>query len=67
MAKNKMAQVAELFGKKLGEEFDIKWGECEYTIRFTIDGMEVTDDCGEWYEAQLYRVLLIGEAEIMEE
>lgn len=64
MAENKMAEVAKMFGKKLGEEFDIKWGECEYTIRFTKDGMEVTDDYGEWYEAQLYRVLLTGEAVI---
>ena len=61
---NKMEFLAALFGKKLMEEFDIKWGVCEYTIRFTKDGMEVTDDYGEWYEAQLYRVLLTGEAVI---
>lgn len=64
---NKMAEVAKMFGKELGEVFDIKWGVCEYTIRFTKDGMEVTDDYGEWYEAQLYRVLLTGEAVIVDE
>lgn len=64
---NKMEVVAALFGKKLGEEFDIKWGVCEYTIRFTKDGMEVTDDYGEWYEAQLYRALLTGEAVIVDD
>lgn len=64
---NKMEAVAKLFGKKLDEEFNIKWGVCEYTIRFTKDGMEVTDDYGEWYEAQLYRVLLTGEAVIISE
>jgi hypothetical protein len=64
---NKMEVVAALFGKKLGEEFDIKWGVCEYTIRFTNDGMEVTDDYGKWYEAQLYRALLTGEAMIVNE
>ena len=67
MAENKMEQFAAMFGKKLGEEFDIKIGACEYTIRLTLDGMEVTDDRGNWFDCMFFRSLLTGEAVIVDD
>ena len=43
MAENKMEQVAQMFGKKLGEEFVMKWGnewgDVEYLCEFTARGL----------------------------
>jgi len=36
---NKMADVAKLFGKKLDEEFFIRWGNVEYMCEFTARGL----------------------------
>ena len=48
LQKNKMEQVAKLFGKKLGEEFKV---QKEYVINpcyamFTADGLAITDGNG---------------------
>jgi hypothetical protein len=44
MAENKMAEVAKLFGKKLGEEFKIKYGDglaFEAAVKFTKNNFRV--------------------------
>ena len=69
MAKNKMEQVAAMFGKKLGEEFmaRLKVG-FEINCKFTNEGLkqEIFDDG--WYDNDSFlRRLLTGEAEIVEE
>jgi hypothetical protein len=43
MAENKMAEVAKMFGKKLGEEFGIKREIVTNKARFTKDGLEFYD------------------------
>lgn len=39
MAENKMAEVAKLFGKKLGEEFVINDFDMKFKAKFEKDGM----------------------------
>lgn len=40
MTQNRMAEVARLFDKKLGEKFDIKFGNSRYTVCITENGLE---------------------------
>lgn len=68
MAENKMAQVAELFGKKLNEDFKAVIWDSIMECRFTNGGLEIKLDNG------LYRnngnwlsCLLTGEAKIVED
>jgi len=73
MAENKMEQVAVMFGKKLGEEFKIKWeylGINIYDCRFEENGLfthyeEEYDDVYE--DNDLLKMLLTGEAVIVDE
>lgn len=70
MAENKMAQVAELFGKKLGERFKIRYGDINKTLTdeyiFTPNGLRfkrgknliIPHNC-------ILEDLLTGEAEIV--
>jgi hypothetical protein len=47
MAENKMAEVAALFGKKLGEEFEVFKEDCGFAyVRFTEDGLEMVHQNG---------------------
>ena len=60
MAENKMAQVAELFGMKLGEEFKVKftsffWEELHtVTVRFTRDGLEYLTKYNAWEQINCF-------------
>lgn len=69
MAENKMAEVAQLFGKKLGEEFVAEYiGRKDIidTARFTVDGFETKNAFGNWVEdLGMLMWLLKGEAVIV--
>ena len=41
MAENKMAQVAALFGKKLGERFTVERDHDRFDCKFTLCGLAV--------------------------
>lgn len=45
MAKNLIPKIAEMFGVKIGEEFQVK-GDNELTYQFTDDGLKLTHDSG---------------------
>lgn len=70
MAENKMAEVAKMFGKKLGEEFRLKagCGNIEL-VRFCEKGMEYYSVvlCGWKPSERMLLLLLTGEAEIAED
>ena len=66
---NQMAQVAAMFGKKLGEEFFVrlKSGTGD-TCKFTNNGLFMFSINDRWVVNDRYlRRLLTGEAEIVEE
>ena len=66
MAENKMEQVAELFGKKLGENFRVK-NEPYNDYVFTEEGLYVVNTSNVWVPTQEPRTLhdlLTGKAEI---
>ncbi len=67
-AENRMADVAALFGKELGEEFmaRLKVG-FEINCKFTNEGFKQELVDGDWYDNDNFlRRLLTGEAEIVE-
>lgn len=72
MAENKMEQVAALFGKKLDEEFKLKftflpWNRI-HTVKFTMRGLECLNTGDEWEPVScVIPSLLIGTAEIVED
>lgn len=68
MAENKMEHVADMFGKKLGEEFEVKWegidGKMYHEIyHFSKFGLIEGRYGG---NAGMLAALLTGEAEIVE-
>lgn len=66
--KNKMEQVAALFGKKLGEEFQarIVGNKFETKCRFTANGFQQTVVDGLWHDNDAFlSLLLTGKAEIV--
>jgi hypothetical protein len=64
MAENKMEQVAAMFGKKLGEEFEILYKDENYTAYFRKEGMRVRGlFCLTWDNALV--ALLTGKAVIL--
>lgn len=68
MTNNRMAEVAAMFGKKLGEEFmaKLKVG-FEINCKFTNEGLKQEIVDGDWYDNDTFlRRLLTGEAEIVE-
>ncbi len=67
MAENKMAEVAQLFGKKLGEKFKIIHMSVTNTVKFTADGLEIYDGIlKKWIiSSGLLEALLTGEAVII--
>jgi hypothetical protein len=68
MAENKMQQVAALFGKKLGERFQIiRYGD-RYDARFLERGFEVYGLENPYVDMDSFVLmdLLTGRAEIME-
>jgi hypothetical protein len=47
MAENKMAEVSQLFGKKLGEEFEVFKEDCGFAyVKFTEDGLRMVHQNG---------------------
>jgi hypothetical protein len=58
MAKNKMAEVAALFGKELGKRFTINFYNRLYDVSFDKHGLRVFSD--EIFEDELSRLLLEG-------
>ena len=70
MAENKMAPVAQMFGKELGEEFLVRivGNKFEIKCRFTADGFKQTVVDGLWHDNDAFlSLLLIGKAEIVED
>lgn len=69
MAENKMSQVAELFGKKLGERFTITRYGSRYDVRFLEHRFEVYGLENPYVDMESFVLmdLLNGDAEIMEE
>ena len=68
MAENKMAEVAQLFGKKLGEEFWILVFASVYRVKFCESGVLYldTDDPNKWiWRLGDVRLILTGTAEIL--
>lgn len=65
MAENKMKAVAQLFGKKLGEEFTIKDDDYKAKAVFTEDGFYIPGSITV-YDNDLLVRLLQGYAEIVE-
>jgi hypothetical protein len=69
MAKNKMPQVAQMFGKKLGERFCIiRYGK-RYDARFLERGFEVYGIENPYVDMEAFVLddLLTGRAEIAED
>ena len=69
---NHMEEVAKMFGKKLGEEFKLKFmfppGNRIHTVKFTRVGLECLNTYNEWEPVSCYiPSLLIGTAEIVED
>ena len=71
MGKNKMAEVAQMFGKRLGERFDVMCKGNRFTAYFTEDGIEHEANVKEfnWYSLNAYMLegLLTGKAWIVGE
>ena len=69
MLENKMRQVAEMFGKKLGEEFSVKYQVSKYKwviqyhLSFTENGLMVYGK----YKDIILRQLLTGKAVIVDD
>ena len=74
MAENKMEAVAQLFGKKLGEEFNVEWKSCRYyqtekrhICKFSERGLEVKGQLGFYIYDRALKKLLTGKAVIIDE
>jgi hypothetical protein len=66
MNENKMAEVAKMFGKELGEEFKILYKDENYTAYFRNEGLRVRGlFCLTWDNALV--ALLTGRAVIINE
>ena len=64
MIKNRMAEVAAMFGKKLNEPFKISYLGDNHSIVFREDGTHQLNDYP--IDFDLLHVLLTGQAEIVE-
>lgn len=66
MAENKMEAVAQLFGKKLGEEFKMRYLSNIIKAMFTEHGLEEHFLTSEWMlNGELLQMLLAGEVVII--
>jgi hypothetical protein len=66
MNDNKMAEVAKMFGKELGEEFKILYKDENYTAYFRKEGLRVRGlFCLTWDNALV--ALLTGKAVIVDD
>ena len=69
MAENKMEQVAAMFGKKLGEEFTVKYQVSKYKW-YIVDNLAFTDRGLTYYgkyKDAILRQLLTGQAVIVKD
>ena len=66
MAENKMEQVAEMFGKKLGEEFIIDDFDMKFKAKFEKDGMYHMVG-KRWIPSCMFERLLLGRTVIVDE
>lgn len=66
MAENKMAEVAALFGKKLGEKFKVDTRQGVYNAYFSENGFIVISISASYWDYVLAD-LLTGEAVIIDE
>ena len=64
MAENKMAEVAQLFGKKLGEEFAVMYKGNVYRAYFRTNGIRVRAMYHAFWDSVLIE-LLTGEAVVI--
>jgi len=64
---NKMADVAHLFGKELGEEFHFQVGKTVMKAKLTKRGLMTTDSVGRWCPCGYMPALLTGRAVIVDE
>ena len=64
---NKMEQVAQMFSKKLGEEFTVKFGEAVVKAEFNFEGLWITTKNFHAIHGVWLQHLLTGEAKIVEE
>ena len=62
MAENKMEAVAQLFGKRLGEEFTLRYGEVAVKAEFNFDGLYITTKNFHAIHANWLQHLLTGRA-----
>lgn len=63
---NKMEAVAQLFGKKLNEEFHFKVGKTVMKAKWTKRGLMTTDFAGRWLPCGYMPSLLTGQAVIVD-
>lgn len=63
---NNMQKVADIFGKKINEEFQLKFREQKYIASFTPFGLKVHGLYYEKWNDALVE-LLVGQAEIVSE
>lgn len=66
MADNKMAEVAKMFGKKIGERFTVRHDNCLFDCTFADCGFIVYGAYDD-FDAFLLHYLLIGRAVIVDE
>lgn len=65
---NRMAQVAQMFGKELGEGFTAVIYDVVSVCKFTHNGLKIKLDNGRWYLNNGWLAcLLTGEAEIVKD
>jgi tetrahydromethanopterin S-methyltransferase subunit G len=62
---NKMAEVADLFGKELGEEFTLQYGAAVVKAEFNFDGLCITTKNFHAIHANWLQHLLTGRAVIV--
>lgn len=69
MAENKMGQVAQMFGKKLGEEFNVEWKGKKVMVMFDVDYLCIMNFGYGWHTVQdeILRKLITGKAVIIDE
>ena len=67
MAENKMAEVAKLFGKKLGEEFVINDFDMKFKAKFEKDGMYHMVGKRQIPSCVKFERLLLGRATIVDD
>lgn len=61
-----MAEVAKLFGKKMGEVFTVTYADMVVNANFTSQGLCIGNMSWE-YGARVLSMMLLGEAKIVED